>query len=56
MDAEQLERLARSYGVAMDRKTLQHVLDDPVQGLAFAEWAKTHLHPDNLLSQDELQM
>ncbi|WYZ41061.1 hypothetical protein EsH8_IV_001402 [Colletotrichum jinshuiense] len=56
MDVSKLENIVRSYGIAIDRHTLQAALDDPEHGTAFAEWARVHLGPDNLLSKDELSL
>ncbi|KAF4913631.1 hypothetical protein CGCF415_v002655 [Colletotrichum fructicola] len=56
MDASTLESIARRYGMAIDRHTLQAALDDPEHGTAFTEWARLHLGPDNLLSKDELSL
>ncbi|CCF36040.1 hypothetical protein CH063_07695 [Colletotrichum higginsianum] len=56
MDISSLESIIRGYGIAIDRRTLQAALDDPEHGTAFAEWARLHLGPDNLLSRDELAL
>lgn len=56
MDVSTLESIARRYGMAIDRHTLQAALDDPEHGTAFTEWARLHLGPDNLLSKDELSL
>ncbi|UQC79191.1 uncharacterized protein CLUP02_04670 [Colletotrichum lupini] len=49
MDVSKLEHIVRSYGIAIDRHTLQAALDDPEHGTAFTEWARLHLGPENLL-------
>ncbi|KAK1709807.1 hypothetical protein BDP67DRAFT_580156 [Colletotrichum lupini] len=56
MDVSKLEHIVRSYGIAIDRHTLQAALDDPEHGTAFTEWARLHLGPENLLSRDELAL
>ncbi|KXH64931.1 hypothetical protein CNYM01_04200 [Colletotrichum nymphaeae SA-01] len=56
MDLANLENIVRSYGIAIDRHTLQAALDDPEHGTAFTEWARLHLGPENLLSRDELAL
>ncbi|KXH42897.1 hypothetical protein CSIM01_06005 [Colletotrichum simmondsii] len=56
MDVSNLENIVRSYGIAIDRHTLQTALDDTEHGTAFTEWARLHLGPENLLSRDELAL
>lgn len=56
MDVANLENIVRSYGIAIDRHTLQAALDDIEHGTAFTEWARLHLGPENLLSRDELAL
>ncbi|KAL0932460.1 uncharacterized protein CTRU02_213413 [Colletotrichum truncatum] len=56
MDSSTLESIIRSYGVAIDRHTLQEALNDPEHGTSFNEWARLHLGPDNLLSREELAL
>ncbi|VUC21980.1 unnamed protein product [Clonostachys rosea] len=61
MDAQLVERAeslilsaGRQYGINSERDAIRQALSDPDHGPAFAQWAITHLGPDNLLTPDEM--
>lgn len=61
MDAQLVERAeslilgaGRQYGINSERDSVRRALRDPDHGPAFAQWALTHLGPDNLLTPDEM--
>lgn len=54
MTYQDLLKVLRSHDVAIDSDALASVFDDDVQGTLLAEWAKSHLTTDTLLTKDEL--
>lgn len=54
MASEDLLYLLRDYNVALDSQALAEVFEDDEQGRILAEWAKSHLTTDTLLTKDEL--
>ncbi|ROW17619.1 hypothetical protein VPNG_00818 [Cytospora leucostoma] len=54
MAYEDLLNLLRNYNVALDSHALAEVFEDDEQGRLLAEWAKSHLTTDTLLTKDEL--
>ena len=56
MAAEEIKRVARTYGIQVDPEALETALADSDHGPAFAAWAKTCLTSDNLLSTEELSL
>lgn len=54
MASEDLLNLLRDYNVALDSQALAEVFEDDEQGRLLAEWAKSHLTTDTLLTTDEL--
>lgn len=46
----------KTYGVHAGRDAISQALDDDEHGVAFSEWAATHLGEDNLLTPDELAL
>lgn len=54
MGPDELLDIIRRYDVSIDSSTLRSVLGDEEQGRLLAEWAKSHLTPDTLLTKDEL--
>ncbi|KAK7735956.1 hypothetical protein SLS53_007335 [Cytospora paraplurivora] len=54
MAYEDLLNLLRDYDVALESHALAEVFEDDEQGRLLAEWAKSHLTADTLLTKDEL--
>lgn len=54
MGTEELTEIFRTYNIPIDSSVLRSVLEDEDQGRLLAEWAKSHLTPDTLLTKDEL--
>lgn len=44
----------RRYDASIDASALRSVLEDEEQGRLLAEWVKSHLTPDTLLTKDEV--
>lgn len=51
-----LFKAGHAYGIKASHEDLVRALDDPDHGPAFAEWATTHLAPENLLGVEELSL
>lgn len=54
MGPDDLIDILHTYNLPIDSSVLQSVLEDEEQGRLLAEWAKSHLTPDTLLTKDEL--
>ncbi|KUI55556.1 hypothetical protein VP1G_02919 [Cytospora mali] len=54
MAYDELVKILRKYDIALDPHALASVFDDDEQGILLAEWAKSHLTADTLLTKDEL--
>lgn len=49
-----LLNVLRRYDIALDPHAIALAFDDDDQGTILAEWAKSHLTTDTLLTEDEL--
>lgn len=54
MAHEDLISIIRRYNVPVDPSNLQSIFEDEEQGRLLAEWVKSHLTEDTLLTKDEL--
>lgn len=54
MASDDLLKILRKYDVALDSHDIASVFDDHEQGPLLAEWTKSHLTTDTLLTRDEL--
>lgn len=54
MASDELMDIFRTYSISIDSSALQSVFEDEDQGRLLAEWAKSHLTRDTLLTKDEL--
>lgn len=54
MGSDVLIDLVRTYNLPIDLSDLQSISEDEDQARLLAEWAKSHLTADTLLTRDEL--
>lgn len=54
MTYEDLLNVLRKYDVALDPHAIASAFDDEDQGTVLAEWTKSHLTEDTLITKDEL--
>lgn len=54
MDRHELLDLVRKYHLPVDPSVLKDVFADEEQGRLLAEWTKSHITRDTLLTKDEL--
>lgn len=54
--AEEVYAVFNERGIAVQRDAIASALEDPVAGCENAEWLSKHLHPETLLSREELAL
>lgn len=53
---DEIHAAFKERGLAAKRDAIAFAFEDPAAGRENAEWASKHLHPETLLSREELML